>query len=148
VSGDTERAIVVLLVATVAKVDHVFDRSNSIVPVFENVVRLRFSDPFTLRYSTNTVTESQIPVLAPARVMRRGNQPRWELIVIAMLDVDLGVTYSSKGQGPESFIRKEPHEVFWGGYLGHFADPDGNPWEVAHNPYWENDETGTPVRPS
>jgi uncharacterized protein len=45
-------------------------------------------------------------------------------------------------------ILKEPHEVFWGGYSGYFADPDGNPWEVAHNPYWENDETGTPVLPS
>ena len=22
----------------------------------------------------------------------------------------------------------------WGGYHGHFADPDGNIWEVAHNP--------------
>jgi uncharacterized protein len=28
-------------------------------------------------------------------------------------------------------ILKEPHEVFWGGYSGYFADPDGNPWEVA-----------------
>ena len=23
----------------------------------------------------------------------------------------------------------------WGGYSGVFADPDGHPWEVAHNPY-------------
>ncbi len=45
-------------------------------------------------------------------------------------------------------ILKEPHEVFWGGYSGYFADPDGNPWEVAHNPFWENDESGTPVVPS
>ena len=45
-------------------------------------------------------------------------------------------------------ILKEPCEVFWGGYSGYFADPDGNPWEVAYNPYWENDETGTPVLPS
>jgi catechol 2,3-dioxygenase-like lactoylglutathione lyase family enzyme len=26
-------------------------------------------------------------------------------------------------------------ETFWGGYSGVFADPDGHPWEVAHNPY-------------
>jgi len=26
--------------------------------------------------------------------------------------------------------------VFWGGYSGYFADPDGHPWEVAHNPFW------------
>ena len=25
-------------------------------------------------------------------------------------------------------------EMFWGGYSGYFADPDGHPWEVAWNP--------------
>ncbi|MEZ0215283.1 MAG: VOC family protein [Xanthobacteraceae bacterium] len=25
-------------------------------------------------------------------------------------------------------------ETFWGGYSGYVADPDGYPWEVAHNP--------------
>lgn len=24
----------------------------------------------------------------------------------------------------------------WGGYSGVFIDPDGHPWEVAHNPAW------------
>ncbi len=24
----------------------------------------------------------------------------------------------------------------WGGHSGVFLDPDGHPWEVAHNPYW------------
>jgi hypothetical protein len=24
--------------------------------------------------------------------------------------------------------------MFWGGYSGYFADPDGHPWEVAWNP--------------
>jgi uncharacterized glyoxalase superfamily protein PhnB len=24
----------------------------------------------------------------------------------------------------------------WGGYSGHFADPDGHLWEIAHNPHW------------
>jgi len=23
-----------------------------------------------------------------------------------------------------------------------FADPDGHPWEVAHNPYWQLGENG------
>jgi uncharacterized protein len=27
-------------------------------------------------------------------------------------------------------------ETFWGGYSGVFHDPDGHPWEVAHNPGW------------
>lgn len=31
---------------------------------------------------------------------------------------------------------------FWGGYSGVFVDPDGHPWEVAHNPHWELDAEG------
>ena len=26
--------------------------------------------------------------------------------------------------------------TFWGGYSGVFIDPEGHPWEVAHNPEW------------
>ena len=33
-------------------------------------------------------------------------------------------------------IAREPGETFWGGYTGVFVDPDGHPWEVAHNPHW------------
>lgn len=32
---------------------------------------------------------------------------------------------------------KPPRKVFWGGYSGYFADPDGHLWEIAHNPlFW------------
>jgi uncharacterized protein len=34
-------------------------------------------------------------------------------------------------------------ETFWGGYSGIFIDPDGHPWEVAHNPGWELAEDGS-----
>ena len=30
---------------------------------------------------------------------------------------------------------KTPQDVFWGGYSGYFADPDGYLWEVAWNPH-------------
>jgi catechol 2,3-dioxygenase-like lactoylglutathione lyase family enzyme len=30
---------------------------------------------------------------------------------------------------------KTPQDVFWGGYSGYFADPDGHLWEVAWNPF-------------
>ncbi|PXX97368.1 VOC family protein [Halomonas sp. LBP4] len=30
---------------------------------------------------------------------------------------------------------KPAGKVFWGGYSGYFADPDGYLWEVAHNPF-------------
>jgi uncharacterized protein len=33
-------------------------------------------------------------------------------------------------------ITREPGETFWGGYSAMFTDPDGHPWEVAHNPRW------------
>lgn len=37
---------------------------------------------------------------------------------------------------------KEPQDVFWGGYSGHYADPDGHVWEIAHNPFWPIDAEG------
>jgi catechol 2,3-dioxygenase-like lactoylglutathione lyase family enzyme len=33
-------------------------------------------------------------------------------------------------------IGREPGTTFWGGFSGVFIDPDGHPWEVAHNPGW------------
>lgn len=33
-------------------------------------------------------------------------------------------------------VTRAPHDTFWGGYGGYFADPEGNPWEVAYNPHW------------
>ncbi|HEX4788484.1 MAG TPA: VOC family protein, partial [Actinospica sp.] len=44
-------------------------------------------------------------------------------------------------------VVKPGQEVFWGGYSGYFADPEGNLWEVAHNPFWPLDECGLPVLP-
>jgi uncharacterized protein len=40
-------------------------------------------------------------------------------------------------------IGREPGETFWGGYSGVFIDPDGHPWEVAHNPRWAIRDDGT-----
>lgn len=34
-------------------------------------------------------------------------------------------------------------ETFWGGYSGLFVDPDGHPWEVAHNPHWTFNHDGS-----
>ena len=39
-------------------------------------------------------------------------------------------------------ILREPAETFWGGYSAVFADPEGHPWEVAHNPRWTVTEDG------
>jgi len=40
-------------------------------------------------------------------------------------------------------IGREPAKTFWGGYSGVFIDPDGHPWEVAHNPGWTVHADGT-----
>ena len=39
-------------------------------------------------------------------------------------------------------ITREPAETFYGGYAGVFLDPDGHPWEVAHNPGFELADDG------
>lgn len=39
-------------------------------------------------------------------------------------------------------IGREPAETFWGGYSAVFIDPEGHPWEVAHNPRWTITEDG------
>lgn len=39
-------------------------------------------------------------------------------------------------------ILKPAGKVFWGGYTGYFADPDGYLWEVAWNPGFALDATG------
>jgi uncharacterized protein len=39
-------------------------------------------------------------------------------------------------------IGREPAETSWGGYSAIFIDPDGHPWEVAHNPHWTITDDG------
>jgi uncharacterized glyoxalase superfamily protein PhnB len=40
-------------------------------------------------------------------------------------------------------IARDGAKTFWGGYSGAFVDPDGFPWEVAHNPNWTVHEDGS-----
>ena len=40
-------------------------------------------------------------------------------------------------------IVKPAGRAFWGGWYGYFADPEGNLWEVAHNPAFPIAEDGT-----
>ncbi|MEA2309244.1 MAG: uncharacterized protein QOG41_435 [Thermoleophilaceae bacterium] len=44
-------------------------------------------------------------------------------------------------------IPRHGAETFWGGYSGVFVDPDGHPWEVAHNPRWEVTADGATLLP-
>ena len=51
-----------------------------------------------------------------------------------------GVIEEARAAG--ATISKEPAETFWGGYSGAFVDPDGHPWEIAHNPFWTITDDG------
>lgn len=42
---------------------------------------------------------------------------------------------------------KAPEKVFWGGYSGYYADPDGHVWELANNPFWPLNEDGSLTLP-
>jgi uncharacterized protein len=48
-------------------------------------------------------------------------------------DVD---AFLAKARAAGARIAREGGETFWGGYNGVFIDPDGHPWEIAHNPFW------------
>lgn len=67
-----------------------------------------------------------------------------------------GVTFAHNVRSPEEVdavteearraganVVREPAEAFWGGYSAAFTDPDGHPWEVAHNPRWTIREDGS-----
>jgi predicted lactoylglutathione lyase len=72
-----------------------------------------------------------------------------------------GVTFAHNVRSPEEVdavteearraganVVREPAETFWGGYSAAFTDPDGHPWEVAHNPRWTIREDGSIELPS
>jgi catechol 2,3-dioxygenase-like lactoylglutathione lyase family enzyme len=40
-------------------------------------------------------------------------------------------------------VVREGGETFYGGYSGVFVDPDGHPWEIAHNPGWTIADDGS-----
>lgn len=52
-----------------------------------------------------------------------------------------------KAQAAGGTILKPAQDVFWGGYSGYFADPDGFAWEVAWNPHLTLNESGQVVLP-
>ena len=51
-------------------------------------------------------------------------------------------TVAEEARAAGATIGREPGPTFWGGYSAIFVDPDGHPWEVAHNPDWTLDEDG------
>lgn len=52
-------------------------------------------------------------------------------------------TIIAEAEAAGATIGRAGAETFWGGYSGIFIDPDGHPWEVAHNPGWTLTEDGS-----
>lgn len=88
-----------------------------------------------------------------------GLYPRAALAEDAMVDAAgsgfSGITLACNLDAPEDVdamiaravaaggkLVKPGQKVFWGGYSGYFADPDGHLWEVAHNPFFPKDDRG------
>jgi catechol 2,3-dioxygenase-like lactoylglutathione lyase family enzyme len=40
-------------------------------------------------------------------------------------------------------LLRAAEKVDWGGYRGYVGDPDGHPWELAHNPYIAFNDDGS-----
>jgi predicted lactoylglutathione lyase len=64
--------------------------------------------------------------------------PGWGGVTLALNvgspeEVD-AVTEQARAAG--ATIGRVPAKTFWGGYSSVFIDPEGHPWEVAHNPHW------------
>ena len=49
----------------------------------------------------------------------------------------------AQAQAAGAKIGRPGEKTFYGGYSGIFFDPDGHPWEVAHNPSWTIADDGT-----
>ena len=49
----------------------------------------------------------------------------------------------ARAEAAGATIARPGAETFWGGYSGVFVDPDGHPWEIAHNPFWPLDPDGS-----
>ncbi len=60
--------------------------------------------------------------------------------VCSPAEVDAVLTEAEAAGGT---IARPGGATFWGGYSGVFVDPDGHPWEVAHNPGWKLESDGS-----
>jgi catechol 2,3-dioxygenase-like lactoylglutathione lyase family enzyme len=60
-------------------------------------------------------------------------------------DVD---AFLAKARDAGARVAREGGATFWGGYNGVIIDPDGHPWEIAHNPFWTLGERGEITLPA
>ncbi len=88
------------------------------------------------------------PLAEDANVQREGSGFRAVSCAINMENeaaVDRALAFAQSCGGR---ITKPAQKVFWGGYSGYFADPDGHLWEIAYNPGFPLDANGRPQLPA
>jgi uncharacterized protein len=52
-----------------------------------------------------------------------------------------------RARGAGGQVTREPAETFYGGFAGAFRDLDGHVWEIAHNPGFGLEQSGSVVLP-
>ncbi len=67
----------------------------------------------------------------------RGQSVGWNRPSEAEVDQDIKRFVEAGGT-----LVKAAEHVFWGGYSGYVADPDGHLWEIAYNPVWTLRDNG------
>ena len=90
---------------------------------------------------------SNLPIVYPARPLYRcvaGSGVAIAHNARSQVEVD-AVLAEAVAAGAR--LIKSARRVFWGGYSGYFADPDGHIWEVAYNPGWALDADGRVALP-
>ena len=77
-------------------------------------------------------------------VLLRHGQSTWNMEnrFTGWRDVDLSDKGREEAREAGATIGRQPAATFWGGYSGVFIDPEGHPWEVAHNPRWTLTDDG------
>lgn len=87
---------------------------------------------FALWSREELAADSGTSVVAPGAIVLAHNVGS-PALVDALLD-------AAAAAGATIHRRGAPTE--WGGYSGVLHDPDGHPWEVAHNPHWTIGDDG------
>ena len=114
-----------------------------VLPAEEGVSFFRMAGSILSLYpAADLAADAMVAVERTATVFRTRHTLAINVASPEEVDAVLGYVAGVGGR-----VVKEGQATFWGGYSGYFADPEGNLWEVAHNPFWPLDERGLPAIP-
>lgn len=98
-------------------------------------------------YQLNGMVLSLFPqpeLMKDAQVDDEGRGARFTLAQCLRSEAEVDALFAQLKQHGAA-ITKQPEKVFWGGYSGYCADPDGHLWEIAFNPFLLLDEAGNVI---